>query len=153
MLTRSSGRTGPVKVDLRALAANGGVIEGAVEAGAFPRLADRILGDAPSRVTYALAGSHDAHGRPAVIVRLEGNFRVLCGRCLEPMDLPISTETRVSVAGSAAELAAWDADEEEVMLASPSGDSLDELLEDELLLALPFSPRHEEPTCTAQSTK
>jgi uncharacterized protein len=61
---------------------------------------------------------------------------------------PIAQETALLLAKDEAELARLDAEENEVVLASRALDPRG-LVEDELLLSLPLSPRHGEDACAA----
>jgi len=65
-----------------------------------------------------------------------------CQRCLEVFDWPLDHETRVLVARNDAELKALDdATDDEVILGSDEiGAHV--LVEDELLLSMPFAPVH-----------
>jgi uncharacterized protein len=68
---------------------------------------------------------------------------LVCQRCLNPFAVPVAQETMLLLAGDEAELARLDDAEPEVVLANAPVDPV-ALVEDELLLSLPFSPRHEE---------
>ena len=69
----------------------------------------------------------------------------MCQRCLGRLDWPVDQATEVLLAGDERELAALDdASEGEVILADGPLDPA-ELVEDELVLTLPFAPLHEGP--------
>jgi uncharacterized protein len=84
-------------------------------------------------------------------LKLEGGLSVICQRCLRPLAVPIVQETELLLARNDAELARLDADEQEVVLAAAPLDALT-LVEDELLLSLPFAPCHEKGECTAAAS-
>jgi len=64
----------------------------------------------------------------------------VCQRCLQTFSWPVSQQTLLLLARSESELAILDLDEEhEVVLAAAALDTM-ELIEDELLLSLPFAP-------------
>jgi uncharacterized protein len=70
-----------------------------------------------------------------------------CQRCLADFEWPIEQRTELLLARSEDELAALDADSDsEVVLAGSPIDPL-ALVEDELVLALPFAPMHREGAC------
>jgi uncharacterized protein len=71
---------------------------------------------------------------------------LLCQRCLQPFAAIVDQCTELLLARSDAELARWDVEEIEVVLATERLDPLT-LVEDELLLSLPFSPRHADGQC------
>ena len=75
---------------------------------------------------------------------------LVCQRCLQPFAAIVEQSTELLLARSEAELARWDVDEIEVVLATERLDPLT-LVEDELLLSLPFSPRHADGQCEAAS--
>ena len=72
-----------------------------------------------------------------------------CQRCLQPLEWTVDQKTVVALAGSEDEADALDAESDgEVVLAAGPLDPL-ELVEDELLLTLPYAPTHPEGECTA----
>jgi uncharacterized protein len=71
-----------------------------------------------------------------------------CQRCLSSFAVPVAQETVLLLARNERELARLDAEEPEVVLAeTPLEPSA--LVEDELLLSLPFAPRHATAECAA----
>jgi uncharacterized protein len=80
-------------------------------------------------------------GRVVADVTLTAQLEVRCQRCLEPMLLPIESQSRVALLSS--EAAADDVPPELEMALAPEGRMrLADLVEEELLLALPAAPRH-----------
>ena len=70
-----------------------------------------------------------------------------CQRCLGDFEWPVGQRTDVLLARDDRELAALDGDSDaEVVLAGKPVEPL-ALVEDELVLALPFAPRHPEGAC------
>ena len=67
-----------------------------------------------------------------------------CQRCLQPFEQPLALDTRVRFVRDEAKAEALDAELEEDVLALPRWLDLRTLIEDELLLALPLVPRHEQ---------
>ena len=66
-----------------------------------------------------------------------------CQRCLQPFEVALAFERRLRFVHGEAEAEALDADSEDDVLAISRSLDLRELIEDELLLALPIVPRHE----------
>jgi uncharacterized protein len=98
-------------------------------------------------VSWRIEGTTDAAGRPALSIELGGNVPLTCQRCLDDFQWPIEQRTELLLAHDERELAALDADSgAEVVLAAPPVEPLT-LVEDELVLALPFAPRHPEGAC------
>ena len=127
------------------------MVEGSVDPHRLPRVAD-LLADGPASVAWRIEGTKDALGRPAVAVALRGSVSLTCQRCLAEFDWPIEQRSEVLLARDELELAALDAgSDSEVVLAEGSLDPLT-LVEDELVLALPFAPRHPEGDCDSTMT-
>ena len=146
------------RIDARRVAADSRELSGTTMVSAWPRVADLVV-DPLAAIEWQVTGGHDDHGRPRLQLELRGHVDVTCQRCLQPMRLALglgagdgSAEERritsVLLAANERELAAWDeeVEEAEVVLAREPID-LDELLEDEFLLSLPFSPMCDDPTC------
>ena len=87
-------------------------------------------------------------GHPALEIRLDGAVPLECQRCLQPFSWPLAQCTTLLLARDERELALLDAedDEHEVLLANGPQDALT-LIEDEVLLVLPFAPRCERAEC------
>ena len=127
------------------------MVEGSVDPHRLPRVVD-LLADGPASVAWRIEGTKDALGRPAVAVSLRGSVSLTCQRCLAEFDWPIEQRSEVLLARDELELAALDAgSDSEVVLAEGSLDPLT-LVEDELVLALPFAPRHPEGDCDSTMT-
>jgi DUF177 domain-containing protein len=136
------------KLDAMRLARERGVAAGRVDAHRLPRVAD-VLADGPAEVAWRIEGSADAAGRPTLAIELAGAVPLTCQRCLDPFEWPVDQRTDVLLARDERELAALDADSSaEVVLAAAPLDPLT-LVEDELVLALPFAPRHPDDACAA----
>lgn len=147
----SRARGSPGRFDAYRLAHERGVVAGSVDPHRLPRVAD-LLADGPASVAWRIEGTKDALGRPAVAVALLGSVSLTCQRCLADFAWPIEQRSEVLLARDELELAALDAGSElEVVLAEGSLDPLT-LVEDELVLALPFAPRHPEGDCDSTMT-
>ncbi len=144
---RSIGQPRHSRFDAFKLSAGNDSLAGEVDATRLSRLADRIpQGAADAMIAWRLDGGRDAHGRPALTLTLEGSLPQICQRCLLPFVAKVSHQTELLLARDNAELARLDAEDAEVLLADAPLDA-HTLVEDELLLALPFAPRHEDGTC------
>ena len=136
------------RLDARRFAADGHDMSGVVQLSAWPRAAESVINPSVA-IGYRVSGGADAAGRPRLQVELTGAVDVVCQRCLQPMRLVLEGEaTNVLLASNQQQLDAWDSEVEdaEVVLADEPLD-LDELLEDEFLLSLPFSPMCDDPGC------
>lgn len=124
---------------------------GRVDVATMPRAADRLVEGAAREstvVSWRITGTVEALGRPALEIRLDGSVPLECQRCLQSFAWPMAQVTTLLLARDERELAVLDEadDVHEVILASAPQDALT-LIEDEVLLALPFAPRCERPEC------
>jgi uncharacterized protein len=109
----------------------------------FARLCDLLASDA-GEVAYEVEGLRDARGRPSLRLRVRGALRLRCQRCLEALPLEIDDEELLVLASSQAEIDAdpTDAEAPDRILASKAM-AIRDIVEDQLILALPYAPRHE----------
>jgi uncharacterized protein len=91
-------------------------------------------------VTGSVALAMD-QGRIVAEVELAATLEVRCQRCLQPLALPVESRSQVALVGSEADAASVPP-ELETALAPDGRMRLADLLEEELLLALPAAPRH-----------
>lgn len=146
-MTQSTAGRRPTRFDALKLSASGEALAGEVDASELPRVADRLAANAgAARIAWRLAGGVDGQMRPALSLTLVGSVPMICQRCLQPFAATVDQRTALLLARSEAELARLDADEIEVILATERLDPLT-LVEDELVLSLPFSPRHADGEC------
>jgi uncharacterized protein len=131
------------------LAGSGDALEGTLDVGGMPRLADRVATDrTQTPIHWRMEGSLDARSRPQLTVHVEGSLWLVCQRCMQPFPWALEHTTTVLLARDEDELERLDVEEAEVVLATPRM-SAQELVEDELVLTVPFSPRHPEGECPA----
>ena len=149
-MKRDVGKRAPTRFDALKLAERPDRVDGEVDATSLRRLADRVV-PGEGRIRWSITGGRDEQGRPMLTLKLEGSLSVICQRCLRPLAVPVVQETELLLARNDAELARLDADEQEVVLAAAPLDALT-LVEDELLLSLPFAPCHEKGECTAAAS-
>jgi uncharacterized protein len=111
---------------------------------ALPRLRDVLAQDA-GEVAYEITGVRDARGRPGLRLKVSGTMVLRCQRCLEPMEFAVNTDETLVLAATLDEIHAEPADAHAPdRVVAGKEMALGELIEDELLLALPFAPRHED---------
>jgi len=139
-----SGPDPETRFDAFKLAARASSVSGSLDARRLPNVADSLApGDDPVPIAWTVEGRRSAEGRPAISIDIEGDVPLVCQRCLAPMAWPVSQGTEVLLAHDEDELATLDAETEgEVILADRPLDAAT-LVEDELVLTLPFAPRHE----------
>src|SRR5580765_3278763 len=133
----------PSLIDAFEFAAAGARRQGVWAVGDFPRLRDMLVSSAGA-IRYEIDGVHDARGRPALHVKLRGVLQLRCQRCLESMRFDVDTDETLVLAATQAEIDADPADTSapDRLLAAEELPVRD-VIEDELILALPYAPRHE----------
>ena len=110
----------------------------------LPRLRDVLAHDA-GEVAYEITGVRDERGRPGLRLKVSGNLVLRCQRCLEPMEFEVNTDETLVLAATLAEIHAEPADAHAPdRVVAGREMALGGLIEDELILALPFAPRHED---------
>lgn len=124
--------------------------EGEVAVADLPRLAQESV-DQAGKLQWSLQGGSTKQGHPQMVLAVSGAVRLVCQRCLTPFDFAIASESVLVLApdeDSADEIDAQLGDDSvEVIVGSRSFDIV-QLIEDEALLMIPLSPKHE--TCPDQ---
>lgn len=127
---------------------SGASMHGVWPLGDFARLRDLLAADA-GEVAYELEGVRDERGRPSLRVKVRGTLQLRCQRCLEAMPFEVQVDETLVLAATLAEIHAEPADAHAAdrVVASKQMPVRD-LIEDELILAVPYAPRHE--SCSAR---
>src|SRR4029450_13730 len=140
-------------IDAFEMGARGVEHAGTVKAADFARASDKLAAGVPDEsdeggtLEWRIVGITDALGRPAIEVRLDGGGTPQFPRCLRPFSWPVEQRTMLLLARDERDQASLDEnDEHEVIVAAAPLDAL-ELVEDELLLTLPFAPHCERSDC------
>ncbi|KPK20389.1 MAG: hypothetical protein AMJ67_01820 [Betaproteobacteria bacterium SG8_41] len=121
-------------------------LEGNVPVPDLARLRDS-LHDALGRVDVVVRGGKDAQRRPILRVDVAGELHLECQRCLGRLDFPLRLSNSLLLASQAeADSGAFDDMEADWIVASPELDLM-ALVEDEIILSLPYAPRHAEGQC------
>jgi len=126
---------------------HGRELHGVVPVAELPRLQD-LLADPAGEISYVVRGWQGKDGKPSLEVSMEGVCQLRCQRCLGGFAYPVKLVTRLMLASQAEldDAAIDEADEQDSILADDHLDVL-ALLEEELLLSLPFAPKHPLGTC------
>ena len=141
----------PRKLDVRQLARDSGELVGVLPQGQLTRLASSLMpplvDGLPPPVHWSAQGTQRAvpGGVPEIWLHLRGDsiVRVECQRCLQPLNQPLQVDRHLRFVLGDDEAARLDEDSEHDVLALVARLDVIELLEDELILALPLVPRHE----------
>lgn len=106
---------------------------------------DRLLASARDdrgQVTGQLRFSRDPRGLPRLQGQLSATVALTCQRCLEPVDCALVADVDLYLLGREQQAERL-LDEEDYVVCEDNRCHLLELLEDELILALPLVPRHD----------
>lgn len=139
----------PLRLDVAAFTADAGRLEGAWPGADLERLADSQTlpqDTVAAAVQWQLQGERVATsvGDHEHWLHLTASSTVwlTCQRCLQPLAESLVVDRRLRFVRDEAQAEALDAESEDDVLAMPRWLDARELIEDELLLALPLVPRH-----------
>ena len=124
----------------------------------FARSRGRLSGDWPiadlprlegvvrsgTSLQYVLEGVPEEQGRPALRLRVSGTLQLTCQRCLGALEHALRVDALLLLFGSESEIDAVpiDAEAPDGVVATKEM-MVRDLIEDEVLLASPYAPRHE----------
>ncbi|WP_425261540.1 YceD family protein [Rubrivivax sp. RP6-9] len=139
------------RLDVRAFAAAAAALQGTLPQADLPRLAESTLalpGDgALPPVAWSARGEQRpvTGGEPEVWLHLQAETAVWlqCQRCLQPLHAPLAVARWFRFVATEEEAERLDEASEDDVLVLPRSLDAQELLEDELILALPLVPRHD----------
>lgn len=135
----------PEQLDPWRSAERGLSLSGVVPLREFPRLQDLLL-VAEGEAAYQIRFEPDHRGRALILGAVIAELVVECQRCLGPLSLPVDAALRL-IAVRGLEEARGIEEPFEPLLVEEGVCSPLELIEEELLLALPHVPLHAEGTC------
>ena len=139
----------PHRLDMKAFAQAGGRLSGHDSLLKYERLAMEAKGLHPDLLVdwEALGEVRTAVGGVGQVwlhIKVRASFPMECQRCLTPVDVPLELEREFRFVADEVTAEALDDDCEEDLLALSRDFDLHELIEDELLMALPVVPKHDE---------
>ena len=138
----------PRRLDAAAAAATGAGFDGGWPLSELDRLADGAAGQVDEPIAWSARFEQrlEPGGAVQVWLQLRAHARVAreCQRCLQPVLLTLEVDRAFRFAPSEDEAAALDAETEDDVLVLSRQFNVQELVEDELLLALPIVPMHEQ---------
>jgi uncharacterized protein len=123
------------------------VLSGTLSVAEFSRLSES-LHDNSGSLNYRVEGTVDRRDRPLLKLQVGGAVRLQCQRCLDGFEHNVAIASTVRLVAPEVLDREYDddPDEPDCVAASKTFD-LAALIEDEVLLALPVYPRHEESRC------
>lgn len=113
--------------------------QGVLPIAAMPRLCGALADDA-GLAQFELDFGRDEFGTAYVDVRVEAPLWMVCQRTLEPFIMPVTVNSRLGLIRSENEEAALPAGCEPLLVAEDGKLNPIDVIEDELLLALPLVP-------------
>jgi uncharacterized protein len=139
------------RLDVAAFAQAGASLEGEWPLSRMDRLAEAFAPEAPPseddtvawRVTGEQRQLRGGQAQTWLHLQAQTEVRLECQRCLKPVGASLMVNRSILFVAGETEAEALDAESEDDVLALTRALDVPELLEDELLLALPLVPRHD----------
>ena len=139
-----SAQAAQAVIDSLEFARTGLSLSGELPIQALTRVRDSLF-DELGEVRFLIKGGHDARRRPALMLEISGVLHLRCQRCLGALDFGLQLSNTLLLA-SGAEAAELDEGELEWIEANAELDVAG-LVEEEIVLSLPYAPRHGEGQC------
>lgn len=142
----------PDRLDVKAFVQAGAKLEGRDSLLKYERLAQeaqglhpdlRVVWQARGELRHVASEGSEAGDQQWLHLTAQCSLPLLCQRCLTPVDVPLQVERSFRFVADEATAEALDDESEEDLLATSREFGLRELIEDELLMALPVVPLHE----------
>lgn len=134
-------------IDSLDFANNNRELRGEIAMAQMPRLQDKLIvldadfeHDHKEDISYILRGFRDRNDKPMLEVKLDGLCQLRCQRCLQGLIYPLKLVSQLLLVNN------WDessVEEDEIdSILVESHLDVFSLFEEEILLSLPFAPRH-----------
>ncbi len=142
----------PRHLDIRAFADRSAELEGELSLRELKRLAASTHPETPLaademlrwRASGELRPVRGAPAQPWLRLEADTVVRLTCQRCLQAVEVPLQVDAEFRFVADEKTAAQLDADAAEDLLVESRSLNLPALIEDEMLLALPLIPRHED---------
>lgn len=134
-------------IDSLEFARSGTELHGEVAVAELARLADNLY-DRGGSLRYLLRGQTDERQRLRLRLEVAGTIHLMCQRCLGRLPYQVALESRLLLLDEMAGGAEAEIEDLDAVAANPETDVWS-LVEDEVLLALPMAPRHDDGDCQA----
>lgn len=141
----------PSRLDVRAFAQEAAQMQGDLSLSKCERLAQDLYGaeaDSALKILHWQARGESVPVAGGIAqswlhLDLQASVPMQCQRCLQPMEAQLNVQRSFRFVRDEAEANAQDDDAEEDLLVAAKQFDLLDLMEDELIMALPFAPAHE----------
>jgi len=136
-------QTKPLLIDNLAFAKKQDEVSHQIDLEGCERLLEMLVPEQvlTKKISYTLTGLASQLHLPGLKLQIEATLPVICQRCLQPMDLDLSL-THVYVI-SEVEPESFEGDDDVDWLEVSREMNVNELVEDELLIAMPLGPSHQ----------
>ncbi len=129
--------------DSFAFARDGQVLEGSLAVADLERLHDVLTG-VDGEINFRIQGYKGARGESMLRVQVTGVLPLSCQRCLEAIHFSLDIDSALELVPEGAEMSQDELEDDSKDFLPVAGElNVAELVEDEVLLAVPFAPRHE----------
>lgn len=150
----------PVIIDPRQFARERATVSGSVAAAKLRRVAELLYdtastsGQQGSMIHYRVTGHVTPKDQAALRLDVNGELELRCQRCLERLPFPLALQREIVLVAGADEFAQSE-DEPESVDIIPAVNRIDlrDLVEEEIVLALPLAPRHAAGACELSTTE
>ncbi len=146
-------------IDTHKLTRLGQTVQGQTRLSSFERLVSDLPQQGDTQATWSITGHYnDQLDQASLDVSVSAVVELWCQRCMKTMPYPVDSVSRLRVVHTQAEVDAQDLpdtspdDWVEPVLASSRLDAL-ALVEDELILGLPYVPLHDQCSTQQDSTQ
>ena len=134
----------PLVIEPSVFARESKTLQGNLPIADLPRVLDS-LAESGGAVSYWIEGRISERERPQLFLRLDGVFSLRCQRCLESVAYPLQVRNLLEFVGDESRLTQEEIeDDSRDFLPWKKEIDVVALLEDEIILALPPAPRHEQ---------
>ena len=145
-----------IVIDSLAFAREGGLLQGELPVSGLERLHD-ALAEIAGSVVFRLAGRMSRQDKPQLVLEVTGQVPVICQRCLGRLDYPLSIDSVLELIADEVDLSQDELEDDtrDFLVAQKELDVV-ALVEDEIILALPPAPRHDDcalPDSNTRGTK
>lgn len=135
----------PDQIDLHRAIAGGRSFAGEIALSEMPRLRS-VVCEPAGQVRFAMVFERDSQGRATVRGTLEAVLKLECQRCLQPFGLPVSTAFALAAVTRPEQTDDLPEHYDPLLMEDRFVRPL-ELIEEELLLAVPLIPKHPSAHC------
>jgi len=133
-------------IDALSFVRNSGLLQGNLPLINLERLHSYLV-NTSGELAYLITGQFDEHNRPILRLSIDGSVDLSCQRCLKKMEYGLELETELLLVRNEDELSRYDEDIFVDAIQASNELNVLTLIEDEIILSLPISPRHQDTKC------